>query len=96
MAGKKTADKAVGRTRGGLNTKIHAVVDGLGNPVEFLIRHMSDGQGRMEVSTITNGYIHEDASSLTLTPYAVKMPETSGKISNDYQPIGQAFTITLP
>lgn len=70
--------------------------DDLGNPVEFLIRHMSDGQGRMEVSTITNGYIHEDASSLTLTPYAVKMPETSGKISNDYQPIGQAFTITLP
>ena len=35
--GKKTADKAVGRTRGGLNTKIHAVVDGLGNPVEFLV-----------------------------------------------------------
>lgn len=33
--------------------------DDLGNPVEFLIRHMSDGQGRMEVSTITNGYIHE-------------------------------------
>lgn len=28
--GEKTADKAVGRTRGGLNTKIHAVVDGLG------------------------------------------------------------------
>ena len=35
--GEKTADKAVGRTRGGLNTKIHAVVDGLGNPVEFLL-----------------------------------------------------------
>ena len=35
--GKKTADKAVGRTRGGLNTKIHAVVDGLGNPLEFLL-----------------------------------------------------------
>ena len=37
MAGKKTADKAVGRTRGGLNTKLHAIVDGLGNPVEFLL-----------------------------------------------------------
>ena len=40
--GKKTADKAVGRTRGGLNTKIHAVVDGLGNPVEFLLSAGND------------------------------------------------------
>ena len=36
MVGEKTTDKAVGRIRGGLNTKIRAVVDGLGNPVEFL------------------------------------------------------------
>ena len=35
--GRKTADKAVGRTRGGLNTKLHAIVDGLGNPVEFML-----------------------------------------------------------
>ena len=42
MAGKKTADKAVGRTRGGLNTKIHAVVDGLGSPVEFLLSAGND------------------------------------------------------
>lgn len=40
--GKKTADKAVGRTRGGLNTKIHAVVDGLGNPLEFLLSAGND------------------------------------------------------
>ena len=42
MVGEKTADKAVGRTRGGLNTKIHAVVDGLGNPVEFLLSAGND------------------------------------------------------
>lgn len=35
--GGKTADKAVGRTKGGLNTKLHAVVDGLGNTVTFLL-----------------------------------------------------------
>ncbi|MDE6902797.1 MAG: transposase, partial [Lachnospiraceae bacterium] len=35
--GGKTADKAVGRTRGWLNTKLHAIVDGLGNPVEFML-----------------------------------------------------------
>lgn len=33
--GKK--NKAVGRTRGGINTKIHAIVDGLGNPVAFIL-----------------------------------------------------------
>ena len=40
--GKKTEDKAVGRTKGGLNTKIHAIVDGLGNPVAFLLSPGND------------------------------------------------------
>ena len=42
MVGKKTENKAVGRTKGGLNTKIHAIVDGLGNPVAFLLSPGSD------------------------------------------------------
>ncbi len=40
--GKKTEDKAVGRTKGGLNTKLHAIVDGLGNPVAFLLSPGND------------------------------------------------------
>ena len=40
--GEKTADTAVGRTRGGLNTKLHAIVDGLGNPVEFMLSAGND------------------------------------------------------
>ena len=36
-AGGKTTDKAIGRTRGGLNAKLHAIVDGLGNSVEFML-----------------------------------------------------------
>ena len=40
--GEKTGNKAVGRTKGGLNTKIHAIVDGLGNPVAFLLSPGSD------------------------------------------------------
>ncbi len=40
--GGKTANKAVGRTRGDLNTKLHAVVDGLGNPVTFLLSAGND------------------------------------------------------
>lgn len=42
MVGKKTGNKAVGRTKGGLNTKIHAIVDGLGNPVVFLLSPGND------------------------------------------------------
>ena len=40
--GEKTEHKAVGRTRGGLNTKLHVIVDGLGNPVEFLLSPGND------------------------------------------------------
>ena len=41
-AGEKTESKAVGRSRGGLNTKLHAIVDGLGNPVEFMLSPGND------------------------------------------------------
>ena len=30
-------DQAIGRSRGGLSTKIHALVDALGNPVDFFL-----------------------------------------------------------
>ena len=40
--GGKTADKAIGRTKGGLNTKLHTIVDGLGNPVEFMLSAGND------------------------------------------------------
>ena len=46
---RKTTDKAVGRTGVRLNTKIHAVVDGLGNPAEFLLL---SGNGRDSVYAI--------------------------------------------
>ena len=34
MRAKKNGEQAIGRSRGGLTTKIHALVDALGNPVE--------------------------------------------------------------
>ena len=37
-APKKTGeDQAIGRSRGGLSTKIHALVDALGNPIGFFL-----------------------------------------------------------
>ena len=38
----KTADEAIGRTKGGSNTKLHAIVDVLGNPVEFMLSAGND------------------------------------------------------
>jgi len=34
---KKAEDQAIGRSRGGLSTKIHALVDALGNPLRLLL-----------------------------------------------------------
>lgn len=42
MVVKKTAEKAIGVSRGGRNTKIHAAVDGLGNPLAFLLSSGND------------------------------------------------------
>ena len=42
MAGEKTEDKAVGISRGGRNTKIHTLVDGLGNPLAFMLSSGND------------------------------------------------------
>jgi hypothetical protein len=33
----KNGSQAIGRSRGGLTTKIHALVDALGNPVELML-----------------------------------------------------------
>lgn len=37
MVGKKSGNKAVGVSRGGRNTKIHTLVNALGNPLAFLL-----------------------------------------------------------
>lgn len=67
--------------------------DNLGNPVEFSLRTVNDHIGCMEVDTLKNGYIRDEAESLTLTPYIAKMPEESGQMSSDFQPVGESFTV---
>lgn len=42
MVGKKNENKAVGMSRGGRNTKIHTLVDGLGNPLAFMLSSGGD------------------------------------------------------
>ena len=53
MVGKKAENKAVGRTKGGLNTKIHAIVDGLGNPVAFLLSPGNDNDSTHAVELMS-------------------------------------------
>ena len=40
--GEKSENKAVGMSRGGRNTKIHTLVDGLGNPLAFILSSGGD------------------------------------------------------
>jgi hypothetical protein len=37
LAHEKNGEQAIGRSRGGLSTKIHALVDALGNPVDVML-----------------------------------------------------------
>ena len=48
----KRAEKSIGRTRGGLNTKLHTIVDGLGNPVEFLISAGNDADSKHAIDLL--------------------------------------------
>jgi|GEM_PF-2056202 len=61
--GGKTKDKAVGRTRGGWNTKLHAIVDGLGNPVEFLLSAGNDHDSVHAVELLERVEISGSAST---------------------------------
>ena len=54
MLSKKVEDQALGRSRGGLSTKIHALVDALGNPLRFLL---------------TPGQVHDLAAADALLPH---------------------------
>ena len=51
-AEKKSDSKAVGVSKGGRNTKIHAIVDGLGNPVAFLLSGGNDHDSKHAISLL--------------------------------------------
>lgn len=69
--------------------------DNLGNEIRFCLDHESRGKGVLELNTVLGSPLSEETTSLILTPYAVKFPETSGKMSNDFKPVGEAFKIDL-
>ncbi|WMM26172.1 DUF5643 domain-containing protein [Tissierella sp. MB52-C2] len=68
--------------------------DNLGNKVEFGISRMSDKDMVFKYQNIY-GDLSDNLTSITLTPYAVKFPEESGRMNNDYKQVGEEFTIYL-
>lgn len=69
--------------------------DDLGNIVHFYLSQINQGKGNFEIETINNGNLSETAAQLTLTPYAVKFPEESGRMSNDFKACGDAFSFYI-
>jgi hypothetical protein len=52
---KAGGDQAIGRSRGGLSTKIHTLVDGLGNSTRF---YLTGGQAH-ELTWVRSLWVHE-------------------------------------
>ncbi len=68
--------------------------DNSGNEVVFFLTSVSGEDLVFKYENI-QGDLSDKITSLTLTPYAAQLPEKSGKMSNDYKQVGEAFTILL-
>lgn len=68
--------------------------DDLGNKVEFYVSHGGKDGALFKIERI-NGSLNKNAKILTLTPYAAKYPEKSGKMDGEYKQVGDKFTIDL-
>ena len=71
-------------------------VDECGNQVEFGVRSQNQKSGYMQnEEVIDDGRLSAEAKSVTMTLYAVKLPESDGRISDDYVQVGEAFELKL-
>lgn len=70
--------------------------DDQGRPIVFSMTRLNgrEGTGYLEWQILGEA-ITAETRSLTLTPYAVAFPEESGRLRNDFEAVGDAFTIDL-
>jgi hypothetical protein len=69
-------------------------VDKAGNQVEFGVRSQDSKSGYMQnEEVIDDGRLNIHAGAVTMTLYAVKLPEEDGRISDDYVQVGEAFEV---
>ncbi len=69
-------------------------IDNLGNKVEFYMSRGGKEEALFKVENI-DGNLNENATSLTLTPYAAILPDKSGEMNSEYYQVGDKFTIDL-
>lgn len=71
--------------------------DDLGNKIEFDLMKGEKDSFLLEYQNVICGNLNEKASKLTLSPYAVKMPEKSGKEPGigEYKKVGEEFIINI-
>ncbi|MBZ9606321.1 DUF4179 domain-containing protein [Clostridium estertheticum] len=69
-------------------------IDDLGNKVTFYASH-SDKEGALFKIENIDGNLNKNAKTLTLTPYAAKYPDKSGRMDGESKQVGDKFTIDL-
>lgn len=69
-------------------------VDNLGNEVVFFLESKSGEDIVFKYENIY-GDLSNEITSVTLTPYAAKLPEKSGRMSGDWNQVGKEFTISI-
>ncbi len=68
--------------------------DNLNNPIEFGLSSSDSYGGILKIEPVLDK-LSDKATSISLTPYAVKFPEKSGKLSDNFKKIGNEFIINL-
>ena len=68
--------------------------DDLGNKISFYMNYDTENETLFRTEKIDGG-INKNAKTLTLTPYAAKYPEKSGRMDGEYKKAGDKFTIDL-
>jgi transposase len=93
---KRQNNEAMGKSRGGLSTKIHAAVDALGNPIRFILtagQHSEIKQANELIQGFRTDYVIADkgydADSFiteieSIEVSAVVPPKSNRKIMRDY------------
>ena len=83
--GKKSGNKAVGISRGGRNTKIHALVDGLGNPLAFMLSSGNDHDSTHAIALLRpclkNGYGLCYINKMTMAAMRTKAKKEASSLS---------------
>src|ERR1700733_10491654 len=77
---KKNGPQAIGRSRGGLTTKIHALVDALGNPVELMLTPGQDHDLTCAEPLMTVPGSNEDQETRGIVKIAKPTVEISDKV----------------